>query len=83
MNRERPTFDPACPQDRQRRARREKITTAPRERPISNATARDRYDGAELRRSPGLTPGRFAAFDLPSRMGNRLYFPNGHMETLK
>jgi len=41
------------------------------------------YDGAELRRAPGVLPGRFRAFSLPSRMGNNLYYPDGRIECIE
>ena len=34
--------------------------------PLRNSTTSGTYDGAELGRNPGLTPDRFAAFELPS-----------------
>jgi hypothetical protein len=40
-------------------------------------TQPDAYDGAELKRPPGVGPARFVAFELPSRVGNKLYYPNG------
>ncbi len=38
------------------------------------------YQGTELRRSPGLPAGRYRALDLPSRMGDRLHYPDGRVE---
>ncbi|MDT0140178.1 hypothetical protein [Acidovorax sp. PRC11] len=38
------------------------------------------YQGAELQRSRGLPAGRYRALDLPSRMGDRLHYPDGRVE---
>lgn len=43
--------------------------------PISNASSRAIYDGAELRAH--VRPGALAAYSLPSRVNNRLHFPDG------
>lgn len=40
----------------------------------------DAYDGAELKRPPGVDHARFVAFELPSRMGDKLYYPNGDVK---
>ena len=48
--------------------------------PISNASSRAIYDGAELRAH--VRPGSQVAFSLPSRVGNRLHFPDGRVTDL-
>lgn len=40
------------------------------------------YPCPELQPLPGITPDRFAAFALPSRIGNRLHYPDGRVEVL-
>jgi hypothetical protein len=37
------------------------------------------YIAPELQRSAGIAPERFIAFTLPSRMGNRLHWPDGRV----
>lgn len=37
----------------------------------------DLYQGTELQRTPGIPDGRMRAFDLPSRRGRWLHYPNG------
>ena len=37
------------------------------------------YECPELGRNPGLTDDRFTAFELPSRRGNKLYYPDGRV----
>lgn len=50
--------------------------------PISNATARGVYDGAELRPYAGR-PGAMRAFDLPSRVEARRYYRDGRIEIIE
>ena len=38
------------------------------------------YQGAELRQNPGIVPGRMHAYSLPSRIGDRLHYPDGRVE---
>lgn len=40
------------------------------------------YAGTELQRQPGIPAARFAAFAMPSRVGERLYFPGGRVTRL-
>lgn len=37
------------------------------------------YQGTELRRNPGFADERFHAYELPSRMGNKLFCPDGRV----
>jgi len=48
------------------------VITPPRQLPFAGT-----YDGADLKPNPGIAPERFAAFALPSRIGNSLHFPDG------
>ena len=48
------------------------VMTPPRQLPFAGT-----YDGADLKPNPGIAPERFAAFALPSRIGNSLHFPDG------
>jgi len=57
--------------------RRPKGVAAPR----TIVQGRGVYQGAELGRNPGLPDSRFAAFDLPSRIGGRLYYRDGRVES--
>lgn len=38
------------------------------------------YTCPELKTNPGLPEGRMAAYKLPSRVGNKLYYPDGRVE---
>ena len=40
------------------------------------------YTCPELKRNPGICASRFAAFDLPSRVGHRLFWPDGRITTV-
>lgn len=40
------------------------------------------YQGNELQRNVGIDPARLAAFALPSRVGNRLHYPDGRVEVV-
>ena len=46
--------------------------------PRTTLDSRD-YTCPELQRTPGMPAERFAAFELPSRMGNRLHWPDGRI----
>lgn len=46
------------------------------------APKRTGYDCPELRPTPGIPDSRFAAYRLPSRMGNRLHWPDGRITDL-
>lgn len=72
-----PGFDPGNPEHRAQLWRRERIATPVDQIPISNATARGRYSGADL--SPSMRPGAMDAYRLPSRVGRRLNFPDGRV----
>ena len=40
------------------------------------------YLGLELKVNPGITADRLEAFGLPSRVGNRLHYPDGRVESV-
>ena len=40
------------------------------------------YDGRELAPATGIAPARMAAYSLPSRIGNQLYWPDGRVTDL-
>lgn len=64
------------------RLRRERVVTPEADRPHTSATTGAIYDGAELRRTPGVDPERFAAFDMPSRRGRWRVWPDGRREVV-
>jgi hypothetical protein len=50
--------------------------------PRTHAYPKEIYTGTELDRNPGIPAARYKAFDLPSRIGNRLHYPNGRVTNL-
>lgn len=60
-----------------------KTTYAPARPKGANYTTTTDYEGTELRRPPGVDHARFRAFELPSRMGNYLYYPNGDVKCVE
>lgn len=71
------------PADYARIHRESHVDRAGVETPICNASSRGRYDGADLRPTAGVPSGRMAAFHLPSRVGDRLRFPDGRVTDLQ
>lgn len=43
---------------------------------------RPKYEGKELQTNAGLPDSRMEAYKLPSRVGQRLYYPDGRVELL-
>jgi hypothetical protein len=52
-------------------------------RTFVNALGVGIYDGADLRPLPGLPESRLAWFSMPSRIGNRLHYPDGRVEVIE
>lgn len=50
--------------------------------PRSQLNSRD-YIAPELQRNPGISADRFTAYALPSRVGNRLHWPDGRVTPLE
>jgi len=51
-------------------------------RTITRASSHGTYQGEELLPAPGIPAGRFAAFAMPSRIGDRLHHPGGKVTRL-
>lgn len=64
------------------RRKSERLEMASRTMLISNASSTGTYNGAELQRNPGIPAARYAAFTLPSRVGNRRFYPDGRVEVV-
>jgi hypothetical protein len=55
---------------------------SPRTPARSISVSRVHYQGTELQATPGIGPERFAAFALPSRVGDWLHYPDGRVERM-
>lgn len=63
-------------------ARARAAVANPGPRTHNNASSHGTYTGADLQPTAGATPARLRAFSLPSRVGNKLYYPGGRVEVI-
>lgn len=66
------------------RRKSERLELASSTMPIRNSTVTGTkpYTCPELGRNPGIADARFAAYALPSRVGNRRFYPDGRVEAV-
>lgn len=69
----------ASPAELTARRLSERLEAATRVAPVRNSAMGGVYTCPELHTRPSLPPARFAAFDLPSRVGKRLHYPDGRV----
>lgn len=64
------------------RRMQERLAIASSAAPYCAATTSGEWSYPALQRNPGIPASRYVAFDLPSRMGNRLHYPDGRVTGL-